>query len=69
MLLMQGACLCDEDHAAFDDCFAYWVEDMYTRDNDIRDLLLVLSAGWSGSFNDLLDTAEALIADHPGVRL
>lgn len=69
MLLAQGVCLCDENHAAFDDCFAYWVEDIYSRDNETRDLLLALSVGWSSSLNDLFDAAEALAADRPGVGL
>jgi hypothetical protein len=60
MLVLHGLCFCDEDRAVFTDCFSFWVEEIDERDDAVLEMLRGLSAGWSGTFDDLLDAARTL---------
>jgi hypothetical protein len=60
MLTQHGLCLCDEDHAAFDDCFGFWVEEVGVTDPSLLEVLRGLSHGWSGTFDELLEAGQAL---------
>lgn len=60
MLTQHGLCLCDEDRAAFDDCFSFWVEEIGETDPALLEVLRGLSCGWSGSFDELLEAGKAL---------